>query len=102
MRSGTSLPGWLVMVPRRHVIALDELTAKEAADLGPLLRALAAAILAVLECAKTYVALFAEAEGFEHVHFHVVPRSRDMDPGLRGPRVFGHLAVIPPVMCLPR
>ena len=28
---------------------------------------------------------------FEHVHFHVVPRSPDMDPGLRGPQVFGHL-----------
>ena len=88
---GTSLPGWLVMVPRRHVIALDELTAEEAADLGPLLRALTAAMRAVLGCSKTYVALFAEAEGFEHVHFHVVPRSPDMDPGLRGPRVFGHL-----------
>jgi diadenosine tetraphosphate (Ap4A) HIT family hydrolase len=88
---GTSLPGWLVMVPRRHVIALDELTAAEAADLGPLLRALTAAMRAVLGCSKTYVALFAEAEGFEHVHFHVVPRSPDLDLGLRGPRVFGHL-----------
>ena len=88
---GTSLPGWLVVVPRRHVIALDELTAGEAADLGPLLRALTAAMRAVLGCSKTYVALFAEAEGFEHVHFHVVPRSPDMDPALRGPRVFGHL-----------
>ena len=45
---GTSLPGWLVMVPRRHVIALDELTVEEAADLGPLLRALTAAMRAVL------------------------------------------------------
>jgi diadenosine tetraphosphate (Ap4A) HIT family hydrolase len=35
--------------------------------------------------------LFAEADGFEHVHFHVVPRSPAMDPALRGPRVFGHL-----------
>jgi hypothetical protein len=35
---GTSLPGWLVVVPRRHVIVLDELTAEEAADLGPPLR----------------------------------------------------------------
>jgi diadenosine tetraphosphate (Ap4A) HIT family hydrolase len=87
---GTSLPGWLVVVPRRHVIALDELTAPEAADLGPLLRALTAAMRAVLACTKTDVALFAEAEGFEHVHFHVVPRGPDLDPGLRGPRVFGH------------
>jgi diadenosine tetraphosphate (Ap4A) HIT family hydrolase len=89
--SGTSLPGWLVVVPRRHVIALDELTAAEAADLGPLLRALTAAMRAVLGCSKTYVALFAEAEGFEHVHFHVVPRGPDLDPALRGPRVFGYL-----------
>ena len=84
---GTSLPGWLVVVPRRHVIALDELTAGEAADLGPLLRALTAAMRGVLGCSKTYVALFTEAEAFEHVHFHVVPRSPDMDPALRGPRV---------------
>jgi len=28
---------------------------------------------------------------FEHVHFHVVPRSLDLDPGLRGSRVFGQL-----------
>ena len=88
---GTSLPGWLVVVPRRHVIALDELTAEEAADLGPLLRALTAAMRAVLGCSKTYVALFAESEGFEHVHFHVVPRSPDLGPGLLGPRVFEHL-----------
>jgi diadenosine tetraphosphate (Ap4A) HIT family hydrolase len=88
---GTSLPGWLVMVPRRHVIALDELTAEEAADLGPLLRALTSAMRAVLACSKTYVALFAEAEGFAHIHFHVVPRSPDLDPALLGPRVFAHL-----------
>jgi diadenosine tetraphosphate (Ap4A) HIT family hydrolase len=88
---GTSLPGWLVVLPRRHVIALDELTAEEAADLGPLLRALTAALREVLGCSKTYVALFAEAEGFAHVHFHIVPRSPDLDQSLRGPRVFGLL-----------
>jgi diadenosine tetraphosphate (Ap4A) HIT family hydrolase len=82
------------------VVALDELTAEEAADLGPLLRAVTAALREVLGCSKTYVALFAEADGFAHVHFHVVPRSPDLDQSLRGPRVFsllggdpaGHLA----------
>ena len=88
---GTSLPGWLVVLPRRHVTALDELSAEEAADLGPLLRALTAALREALGCTKTYVALFAEAEGFAHVHFHVMPRQPDLDPGLRGPRVFGLL-----------
>ena len=44
-------------------------------------------------CEKTYVALFAEAEGFSHVHFHVVPRMADLDPSLHGPRVFQLLGV---------
>ena len=96
---GTSLPGWLVVLPRRHVIALDELTAEEAADLGPLLRALTAALREVLGCSKTYVALFAEAEGFAHIHFHVVPRSPDLDQLLRGGACSACLAAIPPVIC---
>jgi diadenosine tetraphosphate (Ap4A) HIT family hydrolase len=88
---GTALPGWLVVLPRRHVTALDELTPEEAADLGPLLSGLTAALREVVGCSKTYVALFAEAEGFEHVHFHVVPRQPDLAPDMRGPRVFGLL-----------
>jgi diadenosine tetraphosphate (Ap4A) HIT family hydrolase len=86
---GTAQPGWLVVLPRRHVLALDELTPAEAVGLGPVLRAVTAALRAVTGCEKTYVALFAEAEGFSHVHFHVVPRHADLDPALRGPRVFG-------------
>lgn len=88
---GTALPGWLVVVPQRHVTALDELTSDEAADLGPLLRTVTAAMKGVLGCAKTYVALFAEAEGFAHVHFHVIPRNADLPADLRGPRIFGLL-----------
>jgi len=84
---GTSLPGWMVVLPRRHVTALDELTPEEAIGLGPLLSELTGALRAVIPCEKTYVALFAEAEGFQHLHFHVIPRQAD----LRGPRVFGLL-----------
>jgi diadenosine tetraphosphate (Ap4A) HIT family hydrolase len=85
---GTRLPGWLVVLPRRHVTVLDELTLAEQADLGPLLAAVTAALREIIHCSKTYVVLFAEAEGFEHIHFHVVPRMADLDPALRGPFVF--------------
>ena len=88
---GTALPGWLVVLPRRHLLALDDLSEAEAAALGPVLRAVSAALREVTGCAKTYVALFAEAEGFGHVHFHVVPRHADLDPQLRGPRIFALL-----------
>ncbi len=71
--------------------ALDELPPSEAADLGPLLREVSSALRRVTGCEKTYVALFAEAEGFSHVHFHVILRHAGLDPQLRGLRVFGLL-----------
>jgi diadenosine tetraphosphate (Ap4A) HIT family hydrolase len=88
---GTRLPGWLVVLPRRHVTVLDELTSAEQAELGPLLAAVTAALRDIIHCSKTYVAMFAEAEGFEHVHFHVVPRKDDLDPAFRGPFIFALL-----------
>jgi diadenosine tetraphosphate (Ap4A) HIT family hydrolase len=88
---GTQLPGWLVVLPRRHVTVLDELTSAEQAELGPLLAAVTAALREIIHCNKTYVALFAEAEGFEHIHFHVVPRMADLNADFRGPFIFGLL-----------
>jgi diadenosine tetraphosphate (Ap4A) HIT family hydrolase len=85
---GSAIPGWLVLVPRRHVTSLAELTDAEAAFLGSWQVRLSRALQAVLGCQKTYVAQFAEAEGFSHVHFHIVPRHADLTKELRGPRIF--------------
>ncbi len=87
----SALPGWLVLMPRRHVTSLAELTDAEAAALGGWQVRLSRALGAVTGCTKTYVAQFAEAEGFAHVHFHIVPRQSDLAAELRGPRVFGLL-----------
>lgn len=89
----TALPGWLVLVPRRHVTAIADLTDAEAAGLGSWQVRLSHALRAVTGCAKTYVIQFAETEGFSHVHFHIVPRMSDLPEELRGPRVFGLLGV---------
>jgi diadenosine tetraphosphate (Ap4A) HIT family hydrolase len=84
----SALPGWLVLLPRRHVTSIADLTDLEAASLGSWQVRLSRALQAVLGCEKTYVAQFAEAEGFAHVHFHIVPRPPDLAPDLRGPRIF--------------
>ncbi|MCS0638294.1 HIT family protein [Streptomyces sp. LP05-1] len=89
--TGTALPGWLVLVPRRHVTAVWELTDAEAESLGSWQVRLSRALREVVGCPKTYVAQFAEAEGYAHVHFHVVPRDRELPEELRGPGVFGQL-----------
>ena len=87
----SSLEGWLILAPLRHVHALDELTEEEAIALGKLLRRASIALKSVTGCEKTYVMLFAEAEGFAHLHVHVVPRMPDQPDDRRGPDVFGYL-----------
>lgn len=86
----TSLPGWLVVVPERHVTTIADLTADEACELGELLRTLSIALRETVGCVKTYVMQFSEAEGFAHLHFHVVPRAADLPDDRRGPYVFGY------------
>lgn len=89
----SALPGWMVVLARRHIASLAETTPEEAAALGPLLRDLSRALAQVVQAQKCYVMFFAEAEGFEHVHIHVVPRRADLPDDRRGAKVFGYLAV---------
>jgi diadenosine tetraphosphate (Ap4A) HIT family hydrolase len=88
---GCALPGWLVLLPRRHVLAVADLTDAEAAGLGTWQVRLSRALHAVTGCAKTYVVQFAEAARFSHVHFHVVPRMASLGQDRRGPKVFEYL-----------
>lgn len=85
---GTQVPGWLVLVLRRHAAAVAELTDEESAELGPLTVAASSALTAVVGCAKTYVAQFAEHRDHPHVHVHVIPRAPDLQADHLGPRVF--------------
>ncbi len=84
----SALPGWLVVLPRRHAVAIAELRPEEAAQLGLMLIDVSRALAVVTGCLKTYVLQLAEAEGFAHVHFHVVPRAAGLPDDVRGPRVF--------------
>ena len=68
----SSLPGWIVIVAKRHVAAIDELSLEESQELGILIRNVSVALKHAVGCAKTYVMQFAEKEGHGHVHFHVV------------------------------
>jgi diadenosine tetraphosphate (Ap4A) HIT family hydrolase len=85
---GSAVPGWLVLLPRRHVTSIADLTRAEAASLGTWQVRLSQALHTVLGCQKTYVAQFAEAAGLAHVHFHIVPRAVDLADEFRGPRIF--------------
>ncbi len=89
----TSIEGWLVLVARRHLTAVADLTDDEAAALGPLLKDVSAALATATGCEKTYVVQFAEHPLHPHVHVHVIPRYADQPDDLQGPRVFAALGV---------
>lgn len=89
----TRLPGWLVIVLRRHAEALHELRPEEFGELAHVLERTVRVLHEILACEKEYVACFAEVEHFRHVHFHVVPRSADLAAELIGTRSFAMLKV---------
>ncbi len=87
----STLPGWLVILPTRHVLAFTDLTPDAADELGGLVQRLSAALEQVTGCEKTYLMQFSEAEGFAHLHLHLVPRLPDQPDHTLGPRVFAYL-----------
>ncbi|MER7008762.1 HIT family protein [Dactylosporangium sp. NPDC000555] len=89
----TALPGWLILLPLRHVTAVADLTDAEAGGLGAWQARLSRALRDVTGCEKTYVVQFAEKEGFAHVHFHLIPRMPGLPAQRRGPRIFELLGV---------
>lgn len=89
----TSLPGWLVLVARRHIAAIHDVTEDEAVELGRLQRQVSMALEQVTGCVKTYVIQFAEAAEHPHVHFHIIPRMADLPADHRGPNIFKYLGV---------
>jgi diadenosine tetraphosphate (Ap4A) HIT family hydrolase len=89
----TRLKGWLVIVCKRHVEALHELTREELVELGEL-QALAVRLLhEELDCVKEYVACFAEAEHFRHIHSRVVAKPHDLPDEFKGRKIFAMINV---------
>lgn len=75
--------GHTLVVPRRHVATLAELTGEMGAALFEAARRVAAAQREALGCQGTFLALNdVVSQSVPHAHIHVVPRTRG--DGLRG------------------
>lgn len=83
----SALPGWFLLMPRRHIESLHEMTREEAADLGPLIQRASALHVEHFGALKTYVMQF--AEGVSHVHFSLAPRRADIPADRIGPASMG-------------
>lgn len=86
----SALAGWMLLIPRRHIESLSELSTGEARELGSLLREAAAVHQREFDAVKTYVMQF--AEGVKHVHFSLAPRRADLPPDRVGAAVSAYNA----------
>jgi diadenosine tetraphosphate (Ap4A) HIT family hydrolase len=84
----TSIRGWVVIVPKRHVTAVHQLTKGEMIEYGELPHAVCQGQHELYDTEKEYFMQYSEGESFSHTHVHVVPRLPEWPSALKGPRVF--------------
>lgn len=86
-----ALEGWLVIVLKRHCEEFHAMTQEEYADLADVQIKTIAVLHQYFQSEKEYIFCFAEAPGFKHIHFHVVPKHAQFDPQYMGAKVFHYL-----------
>lgn len=84
----TRLAGWLVIILKRHAEALHELTLEEFQEWSQIQARAVKLLHRETGCRKEYVAFFAEKEGFNHVHIHLIPRPVNLPDDLIGAQIF--------------
>jgi diadenosine tetraphosphate (Ap4A) HIT family hydrolase len=80
------LPGWMMLISRRHVAGPAHFDDNEAASFGPTLRHLERHLELVTGALRIYTAALGESH--PHFHCHMVPRYTEMPKGSRAWAVF--------------
>ena len=99
--SPPGVPGWMMLITRRHVGGPAHFDDREARAFGPVLRHLERVLERVTGALRIYTAALGESH--PHFHAHMVPRYAEMPRGARAWSVFdlqravasGELAVDP-------
>jgi diadenosine tetraphosphate (Ap4A) HIT family hydrolase len=84
--SPPGVPGWMMMVSRRHVAGPAHFSDEEARSFGPALRHFERVLEEVTGALRVYTAAMGESS--PHFHAHMVPRTPTMPKGAMGWGVF--------------
>jgi len=80
------LPGWMLLISKRHVAGPAHFSDEEARRFGPVLRHLEKTLEEVTGALRIYTA--ALGESWPHFHGHMVPRYETMPKGAKAWSVF--------------
>ena len=82
----TGVPGWMMLITRRHVSGPAAFDEREVVSFGPSLRHLQRVLLEVTGALRIYTAAMGESS--PHFHAHMVPRYATMPRGAKAWAVF--------------
>ncbi|MDD5341637.1 MAG: hypothetical protein PHC97_04375 [Patescibacteria group bacterium] len=80
--------GWIVIVHKEHIESLDKLKLVEWHELIGIINSTIAALKSATGCEKEYVLCLSEGKGFQHIHFHVIARPKDLPIDFSGIEIF--------------
>jgi len=83
------MKGWLVMLPKRHVESLHELSDSENREFGVIFPKIIKILHKETDSEKEYIFQIAKAQGFKHIHFHIVSKDRKLPEKYEGVKIFG-------------
>ncbi len=89
----SKLKGWLVIETKRHTESLHDLSKDEFAELSTISEKVAKLLHKELKCEKEYLVCFAEAEHFNHIHFHIIPKPKSLPDNMAGTKIFAMLKI---------
>lgn len=81
---GSLVPGWLMAIPRRHILSMASLTHEEANELGEIIRLACGTLKDTFGVAPTIFEHGASQNnqlvgcGIDHAHLHIVPLDFDL------------------------
>ncbi len=85
----SGLLGWLVILPKRHVEAIHELTDLENREFGRIYPKVIEALHRITKSKKEYVFQIAKGSGFKHVHYHVISIDKKLPADIGVVKIFG-------------
>jgi|GEM_PF-927376 len=88
----TQHKGWLVIVSKRHIKSIHELTHEEFEEFGSVLERTSKLLAqSIPSCERIYSMSLGEAPGFSHLHYHTIAVPYSLPPELRGAKIFSLL-----------
>ena len=85
----SGLLGWLVILPKRHVEAIHELTDLENREFGKIYPKVIKVLHKITKSKKESVFQIAKGTGFKHVHYHIISIDKKLPTDIGVVKIFG-------------